>query len=114
MTAYASNLNQNYSGGTLTQQGALPRWPARPGCIKVTYTAGYNASGSPAVPADLTQAVLSLANFFYITRKSAGQLYQSETLSKYTYSLRPTPGGSEPPEIGSVRSLLSRYREVAF
>lgn len=113
-TAFATNLNVNYTGGTLTQQGAMPRWPKRDGCIKVTYSAGYDSSANPSlVSGDLQQAHLMMTTVFYLTRKTAGQLYSGETLGKYSYTLR-GPMAGEPPEMGTIRQILSRYREVSF
>ena len=90
---------------------------ARGGNIKVVYVAGYSAAN---LPKDLALAVNLYASGLRRSAIFGGASPQSETLGEYSYSLF---GGSSfssgslasgASEIGSIRQILSRYREVAF
>lgn len=106
----------SYSGIVERLNGVWPgRRGARPGTIsteqtpgvgniKVAYTAGYST-----IPADLKQAVCTVVS---MVRRSAdkGAPIASESLGGYSYSIGSMMAGSMP-EVGTVRDLLSRWRE---
>lgn len=77
------------------------------GSIKVVYSAGYST-----IPVDLQYAVAYLVAFMRRTVPIGGVL-QSETIGDYSYDLgrKPLPGYH--PEIGTIRQLLSRYRDIS-
>ncbi len=83
----------------------LPTWPRGYGNIKVQYSAGF----SP-VPADIVQCANALVAGMVRDGKAGGTI-QSESLGAYSYSLLM---GSQDPEIGSVRSMLSRRRDMSW
>lgn len=94
--------------GTLAAGRRGPVWPARDGCLKITFTAGF-----AAVPADLSQAVLQLAALMKKTAPHGGLPASSESLGRYSYSLATNLlGGSE--NMAATRNLLKRYRELAL
>jgi hypothetical protein len=96
------------SSGPLALNGyTKPVWTAGAGNIKVTFTAGY-----ASVPADLADAVNQLCVFRYANRKSAGPM-QSEGLGDYHYALASQSLGTAP-ELGTMRQLLARYREICI
>lgn len=99
---------ESYQVGKLAAR-RLPSWPRGDGNIKVVYTAGY-ADGS--VPADLTAAVVMLTAWFARNMPTGGPL-TSESLGAYSYSVGSGQIGSAP-ELGTLKSLLSRYREVSI
>lgn len=80
-------------------------WPVGYGNIKVTYTFGF-ASGS--IPMDLQQAVWTGVSIAANSAKYGFPL-SSENLGAHSYSL----DLGKPPEFGTVRQLLSRYRDVS-
>jgi hypothetical protein len=77
------------------------------GNIKVQYVAGYPAG---YVPGDLQYAARILISQM---RQAAPRGYpvQSKSVTDYSYSLM-TPSAGQAPEIGSIRQILNRYREV--
>lgn len=77
------------------------------GNIKVEYVAGYPAG---YVPGDLQFAARMLISQM---RQNAARGYavQSKSVTDFSYSLM-TPSAGQPPEIGSIRQILNRYREV--
>lgn len=90
--------------GQLTRDGTQ-----QTGNIKVSYTAGY-AMGCP--PRDLEMA----ANMWIsAARRSApyGAAMDEEHMGQYGYKLAMHQVGIGP-EVGTIRQILSRYREVVF
>lgn len=82
-----------------------PCWQAGQGNIKVLYSAGYEV-----VPDDLSAACTSLvANL--VRNQPKGAELSSEGLGAYSYSILT---GSQDPEIGSVREVLTRYRDASW
>jgi Phage gp6-like head-tail connector protein len=94
--------------GSLTAR-LSPRWPSVPGCIKVTYTAGYLPT---QVPYDLQAAVIELCGWLYRNLRYSGPL-QHEHLADYDYQLAQALHQG-PLELGTTRSLLAAYREVVI
>ena len=84
----------------------LPTWPVGEGNIKVTYSAGYALD---EIPDDIITAVITLTAWFIRTVPTVAPL-QSENLGSYSYTLM-MRGLGQAPELGSLRQLLSRYRE---
>lgn len=85
----------------------LAGWPVGMGNIKACYTAGY---APDQIPPDLTYACQALTAVM-IRTQPMGALLQSESLGAYSYSLL---SDAENPELGSVRRILARYREVSW
>lgn len=100
---WTGSYAETWVGGSLAAR-RLPLWHWGDSNLKVIYTAGY----SP-VPADLSMACLELAAWL---RRNAplGALLASESLGDYAYSLLQMP---PLPEIGSIRGILSTYRDLA-
>lgn len=101
--------------GTLTARAAAS-WPAWMGNIRVSYQAGWGVGaalgedmpGDTTIPTDLSVAVAMLAVSMSRMATRGGYLLGSENYEDYGYSLLST--STSPPEIGSVRQILSRYR----
>lgn len=87
-------------GGLAYRKGAY--WPAGVGNIKVTYTAGFVVA-----PDDLKLAVISAVGIVRSTSKY-GWPVTSESLGDYSYSL----AIAREPEFGSVRQVLSTFRDT--
>jgi hypothetical protein len=94
--------------GSLTAR-LSPRWPGVPGCVSVTYAAGYSLT---TVPYDLQAAVIELCGWLYRNLRYSGPL-QSEHLADYQYQLAQALHQG-PLELGTTRSLLAPYREVVI
>jgi len=79
------------------------------GNIKVVYAAGYSA-----VPQDVQLAVCMMAAYFRSTVKLGGHPLQAEKIGDYSYEIyRPRYGlTATMPETGTVRDLLSRYKNI--
>ena len=117
-----------YGNGSLTTQGQVKQsWPAGAGNIMVVYTGGWvgqdglGASGAsgltPTVPADLQLACAELVIWMFLYGLPFGgqAILTGESLSKYSYSLGQLTGVagnavSSNGALGSIRSILSRYR----
>ena len=100
------NLEENESNPALLVR-LNGCWPRNPGCLKVSYTAGYSS-----IPADLVQAVHLLAALWRGTGEK-GMPLASETLGQYAYDL--LSGSSiagTSAELVQAQSLLGRYREI--
>ena len=99
-----------YGGGTLTEGRGGPVWPAVPGCLKITYLAGYSA-----MPGDLMLAVDQLAAKLYHEGKFGGSVgpISAERLEDYSYE-RATLAIESSPAIGSVKQILARYRDIVL
>lgn len=80
-------------------------WPYGRGNIKVTYTAGYRE-----MPDDLEMAVHMLCAQ---TKNSIkyGSPVRSETFGRYSYELLAGSFERQPPEVGTIKSILSGYTE---
>lgn len=101
--------------GTLTVR-LPPVWPAGIGNVKVVYCAGYGtdpAAEGGTLPEDITAATCGVVAFLRRTLPQGGRL-QSEHLGEYSYNLAGPLMIGQIPELGEVRQLLSRYREVAL
>jgi hypothetical protein len=85
--------------------GRLPCWPRGSGNIKVRYSAGYET-----VPADLQYAATTLVGQL-MRQQLSGWPLQSESLGAYSYSILTN---SQDPDIGQIRSILSRYKEMSW
>jgi len=86
-------------------------WPAGRGNIKVTYTAGY-----ASIPADLTLAATNLT-VLLVNASEKGQILSGETIGSYSYQLLTADAykaGASGAIIGTVRSILARYQELAL
>lgn len=110
-----------YGRGSLTAQ-RLPSWRALPwGSLKIAFTAGYGV-GAPSPPSptnllpsnwalpDVTLAVAEVACFLANNAQYGGNgQLTSESYDGYNYSLSAL---GKDPMLGSVRQILSAYREV--
>ena len=80
------------------------------GSIKVTYTAGY-----ATIPADLQHACCQLAARMLRGFRLGGDALKTERLGDYSYGLGALEdSGSKDPAIGSIRAVLSRYKEMGW
>lgn len=87
----------------------LAGWPRGWGNIKVEYIAGY---AQDDIPDDIRTAGVMIAAVLNRSLPLGGYL-QSESLGGYSYSIGTGMLGNFP-EIGTVRQLLSRYREPSI
>lgn len=81
-------------------------WPVGFGNLKVQYTAGY---APDKIPADLQYACGALCATMIRTQPIGANL-QSENLGSYSYTVL---AAGDNPEMGDVRRILARYREVS-
>lgn len=94
----------------LTRRGtAYIGWPRWPGCIKVTYTAGYNP-----IPADLISAVCTMAAYLLIAADNGGLItttgsYIDVSIGSGFISEQLARGNV--PALGSARAVLDSYRD---
>lgn len=96
-------LNPIYFPGRLTQEVGVAY-----GNIKVKYTSGYLI-----VPKDVEFATNMMVATIRRNADSGG-FVQSEALGAYNYSLSAANGAGQGPEIGAIRQVLNRYREVSL
>ncbi len=103
----------NYWRGLSTGGAVRPFWPRIPGCVKVTATAGY-ADGS--APADLKNAVVQYAQWLRLNPKWGGLFASSQSYIDVSAGLSQlvaeAVGNLNLPAMGSIRQVLSNYREV--
>lgn len=79
------------------------------GSVKVVYVGGY-----PTVPQDIQLACCMVVSALKRTVGVGGTL-ESERIGDYSYQLAfPRVDAFTYPEIGSVRAVLSKYKEVSF
>lgn len=94
-------------GGTQT----VGQYPVHAdGLIRVVYVAGYD---SETMPADLKLATAEVARRMSTFTENLGIL-GSERLGDRSFELQRLPMIVNDPEMGSVRQLLAKYREVAW
>lgn len=96
--------NRDYAGSLYA--APQPTWPIGSGNIKVVYYAGY-----ATIPEDLESAVLMWAAKMFDYAES-GDAYNSESLGDYSYTA-PIEMPGRPLDIGSIRQILQRYKEVS-
>lgn len=77
------------------------------GNIKVAYTAGF-----PTVPNDIQMAVVTIAAYIRRCADKGGPI-SSESLGGYSYSLASGAMASTMPELGSVRQVVNKWREIS-
>lgn len=93
--------------GSLAMSGRRPAvWPAGKGNLKVTYTAGFTT-----IPSDLSYATAQLAVWLWRAAPHGGQTATSESFLDANYSLAAI---QSVPDLGTIRQLLSKYRDVVF
>jgi len=112
----ATNSRGFYPSWYDDRTGGLSHEPPFPrgGNIKVVYVAGFSTT---TMPKDVELAANLYVAMLRRTSKFGGDSPQSERLGEYQYSLFAAGGaggGSAAAEIGTIRQLLSRYREVAI
>lgn len=88
----------------LNKSELIGSWQVGVANIKVTYTAGYSA-----VPDDLKMACYQLSSSLLTSIGKAGTI-ESEKLGDYSYKL----AQADPSFIGSVESIVNKYRQVAM
>jgi hypothetical protein len=111
---------QDLRRGTLTAR-LPPCWPIGTGNVWINYCSGYGlgpnlvvgaTSGSVAnLPQDLVIACATLVAYMKRTIP-LGSALNSEVLGRYTYVIYNPPPGA-PPDIGTLRQILSRYRDLS-
>lgn len=84
-------------------------WERVPGLgnVRVVYTAGYTT-----IPDDLQLAVAEICGYLFRTSYRGGRDY-GERLGDHSYMV-PMARIREAPELGSVRQILTRYRELPW
>ena len=98
------DLGAIYLPGNLAREGGQFL-----GNIKIQYVAGYPIG---YVPADLQYAARILVSQMRASAPNGYPLQsQSDAVSGYSYSLMNT-SAAQPPLIGSIRQILSRYKEI--
>ncbi len=94
----------------LTRHGAAwSGWPKVPGCIKVTYTAGYNP-----IPSDLQAAVCAMASYILTTTDTGGLVSTTGSyidVSVGSGFLAEQLARGNVPALGSARAVLDSYRD---
>lgn len=94
----------------LTRRGtSWVGWPKAPGCIKVTYTAGY-----ARIPADLVMAVVSMAQYMMTVVPSGGLVPTSGSYIDVSVGvgfLSESLARGNVPALGSARGVLDSYRD---
>ncbi len=95
----------------LTRRGtSWVGWPKVPGCIKVTYTAGYNP-----IPTDLVAAVVTMAQYILTTVPTGGLIPTSGSYIDVSVGvgfLSEQLARGSVPALGSARAVLDSYRDV--
>ncbi len=79
------------------------------GNVKVVYTAGF-----PVIPSDLQYAVAILCRYMMMTGKLGGMPLLKERIGDYSYEIGSLYRYLNLPELGSLRAILSRYRDPAM
>ncbi|HYE76652.1 MAG TPA: hypothetical protein VEI97_01570 [bacterium] len=125
---YALDLDSAIGGTAVSKSGVLWRirtvWPQvgrsfmpnrlspdvgpAVGNIKVTYAAGLQT-----IPEDLKYAVAVLVAYYRKNAPFGGASLKFEEIGDYTYELFGVQKGSLP-DIGSLRELLSKYKDPAL
>lgn len=95
-----------WGGGKLAAY-RMPTWVRGDLNIKVSYTAGF-----ATIPADLVMAMGTLIAWF-IRNQPSGSPLTSESLGGYSYSVM-SMGIGQAPELGSLRQVLTQYREIQY
>ena len=93
-----------YQGGGLSYREP-PAWAIGKGNLKVDYDFGFAAAD---MPLDIKAAVSTCVSIFANTMKYGGML-NNESLARYSYSLALNKDN----QFGTVRQLLSRYRDTS-
>jgi hypothetical protein len=104
---------QSWGRGSLAAT-APAVWPLGAGNVRAVYAAGYGVGpreSGGTLPEDLTMAANEVVAWMR-RNLPLGGLLSSEGLGAYHYSVV-LPQLSSLPELGSVRQILSRYREIS-
>jgi hypothetical protein len=95
----------------LTRRGtSWVGWPKLPGCVKVTYTAGYQP-----IPADLVSAVCAMAAYILISADAGGLITTSQSYIDTSVGsgfLTEALARGNVPALGSARAVLDSYRDL--
>lgn len=97
--------------GIRSPGGLWVAWPKLPGCVKVTYTAGYTAAD-----ADIVRAVCEIAGFMATYTETGGVAAGSASFidvseSAAGFVVEQLARGATP-ALGSARATLDRIRDV--
>ena len=105
-TGVLVRLNGNWPQHPGFARSHVLSWEQEPGLgnVKCVYTAGFTV-----IPEDLKLAVAQVAAFIHRTAKRGGLDY-SERLGDHSYMI-PMARIREAPALGTVRSILTQYRE---
>ncbi len=103
---WGGNQWGGYSNNKLSAN-RLPSWPQGYQNIRVAYAAGY-----PTIPPDLAYACQMLVEFM-IRVLPYGGLLQSEHIGSYGYSLIQQNAKGQLPQLGTLSTTLSLYRDWA-
>lgn len=128
---YCLDYDTTYQSTPISKSGIVYRirtvWPERDrqytfnrvsyqrgpsyGNIKIEYVAGY-----PSIPDDLQYAVCLMVSYMKLTAALGGQPLKSEKIGDYEYELFfiGAQQALQAPQLGSMRQLLSRYRDVVL
>jgi hypothetical protein len=84
-------------------------WPRVPGCVKVTYTAGY-----APIPYDLVSAVCAMASYILISADNGGLITTTGSyidVSVGSGFITEQLARGNVPALGSARGILDSYRD---
>lgn len=105
----------NSTRGYLSNVGRIGgSWTPGEGNVKVTYTGGY-----ATIPADLDAAAVELVAWQKRNMPLGGAALSNESLGDYSYTIAASAAGASAEnalasagEMGSIRQILARYREL--
>lgn len=105
--AIVERINGIWPGMFMYQRGTInPALGNHQGNIKVTYTAGYTT-----VPSDIVYAVSLLVATMRRSAVYGGMSVNSEHFEDYGYTLG-SVGSSAITQIGELRQILARYKDI--
>lgn len=97
--------------GLMRRGASWIAWPKWPGCVKVTYTAGYSLA---TMPKDLISAVCSMANYVLISADGGGMITTSTSyidVSAGSGFIHEALARGNVPALASSRAVLDSYRD---
>jgi len=107
---FGVSVGSSWGWPGLKRRGATYRgWPKIPGCIKVTYTAGYTT-----IPEDLRMAVCVMAGYILQSSDNGGMVTTSDSyidVSTGSGFVSEQLARGNVPALGSARLVLDLYRE---
>ncbi len=107
---FGSSSTSPWGWPGLARRGtAWSGWPRVPGCVKVTYTAGY-----ATIPADIVSAVCAMADYIIIATDNGGLITTTGSyidVSVGSGFITEQLARGNVPALGSARGILDSYRD---